>query len=53
MSFTTFLSMFIIVLGGGVVARIMFTPLTASEAEIGVVCCIGLIGVASWLIKQH
>ena len=28
MSFTTFLSMFIIVLGGGVVARVLFTPLT-------------------------
>jgi len=53
MSFTTFLSLFIIVLGGGVVARVLFTPLTGNEAEIAVASCIGLICVASWLIKQH
>ena len=52
MTFHNILSIVIISLGAAVVFRILVTPLGGNEAEIATISCIGLIAVASWLLKH-
>jgi len=52
MAFHNFLSLFIISLGAAVAFRILFVPIQGSEVSIAATCCIGLIGVASYLLRH-
>ena len=52
MVFHRLLSMAVISLGICVSIRVLTEPLSIGEAQIGVVCCVGLIGAATWLLKN-
>jgi len=52
MSFHNFLSIGIIGLGGLVSFRILTYPLNGRELELAVMSCVGLIAIASWLLKH-
>jgi len=52
MTFHSFLSIAIIGLGAAVAFRILTIPISGNEAEIAATCCIGLIGVASYLLRH-